>query len=346
MCRYFGMINWILVSVIAALLLVGCASTGQSPADEGGSAEGSEDLDQLVMQGPANVLALSVPFFQVLDDGALEEHAEEVRYEPWKNPDELRARLSSEQADVSAVPTYVGANLYNRELDVRLINTLVWGMLYVVGPDGEQTDWSSLEGQSVIVPFKGDMPDLVFRYLAEKNGLDPQEDLDIQYVSAPPEAVQTLLSGRADYAVLPEHLATVAVLKGGQAEVPLARSLSLQEEWAAATGREPRFPQAGILVSGQIADEHPEVVEALQAQFEESIRWINENPEEAARLAAERMDGIEAPVAEAAIPNLNLEYRTAAEAKEELEFFFEELSTLSPEIIGGKLPDDGFYYGE
>ena len=345
MHRYLKITGLILAATIAALLLVGCASNGQSPADEGGSAEAA-NLDELVMQGPSNVLALSVPFFQVLDDGGLEEYAEEVRYEPWKNPDELRARLSSQQADVSAVPTYVGANLYNRELDVRLINTLVWGLLYVVGPDVEQADWSSLEGKSIIVPFKGDMPDLVFRYLAEKNGLNPQEDLDIQYVSAPPEAVQALVSGRADYAVLPEHLATVAVRKGGQAEVPLARSISLQEEWAAATGREPRFPQAGILVSGQLAEEHPEVVEALQAQFEESIGWINENPEEAAQLAAERIDSIEAPVAEAAIPNLNLRYRTAAEAKEELEFFFEELSTLSPEIIGGNLPDDGFYYGE
>lgn len=145
---------------------------------------------------------------------------------------------------------------------------------------------------------------------------------------------------------MPEHLATAAIKKGEQAQTPLARTMSLQEEWASATGREPRFPQAGILVSGQLADEHPEVVEALQEQFEESIRWTNENPQEAAQLAAQRMDGIEAPVAEAAIPNLNLEYQTAARTKDELEFFFEELSTLSPEIIGGKLPDDEFYYGE
>lgn len=199
--RRFRMTGLILLSMIAALLLAGCSSTGQSSSDEGGSkggaTDGSASVDVLAMQGPSNVLALSLPFYRVLEDGGLQESAEEIRYEPWKNPDELRARLSSGQADVSAVPTYVGANLYNRDLDVRLINALVWGMLYMVGPDGEQVDWSSLEGESVVVPFKGDMPDLVFRYLAEKNGLDPEEDLDIQYVSAPPEAVQMLVSGRA-----------------------------------------------------------------------------------------------------------------------------------------------------
>jgi NitT/TauT family transport system substrate-binding protein len=34
----------------------------------------------------------------------------------------------------------------------------------------------------------------------------------------------------------------------------------------------------------------------------------------------------------------------AAEARAELEFFFTRLSELSPEVIGGALPDDSFYY--
>src|SRR5690606_16166795 len=150
----------------------------------------------------------------------------------------------------------------------------------------------------------------------------------------------------APYAVLPEHLATVAIQQGAAHGKSLARSMSLQEEWGEATGGELRFPQAGIVVSGELADHHPEVVEALQQELEAAIAWIDGDPKGAAALAAERIEGIPAPTAEQAIPNLNLRFSAASDARAELEAFFTELAELSPEIIGGKLPDDGFYYQE
>lgn len=336
--------------VLAALALlvvaVALAACGSSNGDSGATATAPEKLDTLTLQGPETTLALSLPFLRVAEGDALARHAAKVAYEPWRNPDELRARLASGQADVSAVPTYVGANLYNRGLDVRLVNVLVWGLLYVVGPDGKAVDWPQLRGETVLVPFKGDMPDLVFRRLAAENGLDPAKDLDIRYVSAPPEAVQMLVGGQAPYAVLPEHIATVAIQQGATHGKPLARAMNLQEEWGAATGGEPRFPQAGILVSGELADDHPEVVAALQRDLAASVDWINGSPGEAAQLAAEGIAGIQAPIAQQAIPNLNLRFATAADARPELEAFFTELAELSPEIIGGELPDDGFYYKE
>lgn len=337
-----------LAVLTAALALAACGSSDSGSSESGSAAASTthEQLDALTLQGPETTLALSLPFLRVVEGGALAPHAGKVAYEPWRTPDELRARLASGEADVSAVPTYVGANLYNRGLDVRLVNVLVWGMLYVVGPDGETVDWSQLRGETVLVPFKGDMPDLVFRHLATENGLDPATDLDIRYVSAPPEAVQMLIGGQAPYAVLPEHLATVAIAQGAAQGKPLARLMNLQEEWSKVTGGESGFPQAGILVSGELADEHPELVEALQQDLAASVDWINSNAGEAARLAGERIEGMKAPIAEQAIPNLNLRFSTAADSRAELEAFFTELAELSPEIIGGKLPDDGFYYQE
>lgn len=333
---------------LVALLVSVTSLTACGSSDGGGEAAppASEQVDSLTLQGPETTLALSLPFLRMVEGGALAPHAGKVTYEPWRTPDELRARLASGQADVSAVPTYVGANLYNRGLDVRLINVLVWGMLYVVGPDGETTDWSQLRGKTVLVPFKGDMPDLVFRHLADENGLNPAKDIDLRYVATPPEAVQMLIGGQAPYAILPEHLATVAIQKAAAAGKPLARLMSLQDEWAAATGGEAGFPQAGILVSSALADSHPEVVEALQDDLAESVSWINANPAEAAELAGQRIAGMKAPIAERAIPNLNLRFSTAADARPELEAFFGELAELSPKIIGGKLPDDGFYFEE
>ncbi|MEM6429269.1 MAG: ABC transporter substrate-binding protein, partial [Deinococcota bacterium] len=94
-----------------------------------------------------------------------------------------------------AVPSYVGANLYNRGVDVRMAAVVVWGLLWLLGPEGTPTDWESLRGETVLVPFPNDMPDLVFRYLAEANGLTPGEDFTLEYYAQAPEVIAQLVSG-------------------------------------------------------------------------------------------------------------------------------------------------------
>ncbi|MEC0331689.1 ABC transporter substrate-binding protein [Paenibacillus macerans] len=300
----------------------------------------AQKMQQLTVQGPLGI-TISAPIYNILENQALASFADEVVYTPWKTPDELRARISSGQADISAVPTYVGSNLYNRGIDVKLLNTLVWGILYVVGPENETGGgWETLRGQTIHVPLKGDMPDLVFRYLLRKNNLDPEKDIRIEYVAGTQELVGLMAAGKAKYAVIPEHLATMAVQKvEGTAKI-----MSLQEEWAKATGKPARIPQAGILVSGELVKNQPELVESLQRQFQESVTVLNQHPDKAAKMIAEYQEGLEPAFIESLIPALNLEFVSAKDAREELEFFFTELSSLSPDIIGGKLPDDAFYY--
>lgn len=170
--------SYVMMSLIVAITsaLIGCSaqtnqattSSQQSAAEQpAATAQEVQKREHLTIQAPVGI-SLSSPIYKMIEDKSLSPFAENVEYKPWKTPDELRARISSGQAEVSAVPTYVGANLYNRGMDVKLINTLIWGILYMIGPDGEAVSWDSLRGQTVHVPFKGDMPDLVFRYLLKK----------------------------------------------------------------------------------------------------------------------------------------------------------------------------------
>lgn len=342
-----------LILVLLSVLLVTGCSSGEESANAKEDKQSSEDqvsntveeakkLNKLTVQAPMGI-SIATPIYKLIHDGNLQTYTDELEFLPWKNPDELRARISSNQADVSAVPTYVGANLYNRGMDVKLLNTLIWGILYVIGPDGEATSLEELKGETVYVPFKGDMPDLVLQYLLEKQKI---EDIKLEYVSSPQEIVQLLVSGKAKYAVAPEHVATLSVIKGKKAGKSLTKVISLQEEWKHVTGRDAYIPQAGILVSNELIENHPELVNELQVQFKEGLAFINENPTEAASIIQTFNDGVPVPVIEKVIPSLNLKFVSAQEAKEELEFFFNELSTLSPEIIGGKLPDEGFYYSK
>lgn len=331
------------------LLLGACSSDEASKKSNEGTVEKKETekinvIENLAIQAPAGV-SIAAPIYKVIEDNDLGNTVEEITFMTWNTPDELRARISSDQVQVSAVPTYVGANLYNKDVDIKLVNTLVWGILYLIGPEGGEVSLQDLKGKTIHVPFKGDMPDLVFKYLLNKNNIKI-EDLNIEYTSTPQEVVQLLAAGKAEYAILPEHTASLALAKAKKEGKNLQKVLSLQDEWAAATGKEARIPQAGIVVSGDLIESNPEAVEELQSQLVSSIAYLNESSEEAAQVIAKYQEGLEPAFIQKLIPSLNLEFVTAEEAKEELEFFFTELATISPDIIGGKLPDEGFYYGK
>lgn len=60
-------------------------------------------------------------------------------------------------------------------------------------------------------------------------------------------------------------------------------------------------------------------------------------------LAEEYLD-MNAAVVEAAIPNMGLTFKSAQDAREELDTFYQLLNGFDPSMIGGALPDDGLYY--
>lgn len=339
----------IAVVVATAALLVGCTRSaedaeGTEPTEATTTAATQDQLEEVRIRIPST-LAFAAPFHLLPEDGELSEVAENLDIAEWATPDMLRAMLVNGESEVTAVPSYVGANLYNRDVDVQLAAVLVWGILHLLGPDGAPADWEELRGQTVMVPLPNDMPDLVFRYLAEANGLTPGEDFEIEYYSQAPEVVSKLVSGEGTFAVLPEHVATVALNQAGQNGRELGRMMNLQEEWGAATGGSERIPQAGIVVPGGLAEENPAVLAGVLDDLEAAVARVNAAEDaDMDELAAE--SGVPAPVVKDVIPRLNLEVVPAAEAREELEEFYGTLAELSPDIIGGQLPDEDFYLAD
>ena len=84
---------------------------------------------------------------------------------------------------------------------------------------------------------------------------------------------------------------------------------------------------------------------AVLDALEESVATVNAAaPETVATLS--EASGVPVPLVEQVIPRLNLEVVAAADARVELEQFFTELAPLSPDIIGGGLPDADFYLAD
>jgi len=281
---------------------------------------------------------------RALEDPELKNLIPERELRDWKDPDQLRAWLARAEVMVTATPTNVAANLYNRGVPVVLMNVNVWGTLGMLGLEqkGSLAMMEDLAGRHVGVPWRGDMPDLVFRYLLGKAGLEVGRDVKVSYQSSPFETVQMYVAQRLDAAVLPEPMRTATRLQSVQfGQSP--NELDLQQEWARLAGGEPLLPQAGVLCRRELLEQAPEQVAALQAAIGRAVDWVVRQPEDAARLGADRSP-LSRQVYEGAIARTVLKMVNAQEARPALEDFFSALSELSSGFIGGKLPDADFYH--
>lgn len=283
---------------------------------------------------------------KALEDPAVRELLPERELKAWKDPDQLRAWLARAEVMLAATPTNVAANLYNRGVPLVLMNVNVWGTLGMLGLNekGPLRSVEDLAGRHVGVPWRGDMPDLVFRYLIGKAGLEVGKDLKISYHSSPFETVQMFVAQRLDAAVLPEPMRTATRLQAAQfGQMPT--ELDLQEEWARLTGEAPGLPQACVVCRRELLDQHPELVAVIQRAIGRAVDWVVTKPDKAAVLGSQNSP-LATNVFAGAIPRTRIRMASAAESRASLESFFTALTDLSSGFIGGKLPDSGFYLPE
>jgi NitT/TauT family transport system substrate-binding protein len=306
-------------------------------------------LPKLVLSGP--FAAVSFPLIHMVESGALKDVAESVEFRSWKDPDQLRVLALDAKSDVDfvAMPTNVAANLYNRGVKLQLINVSTWGVLWMVSRENGLKTLADFKGKEIVMPFRADMPDIVFQVLAEKQGLDVKRDFKLRYVGSPLDAMQLLIMRRADHALLAEPAVSVALRKTKSFPVSvvapeLFRSVNLQEEWARTMQRQARIPQAGIVAMGRaLAD--PALIEKFQRAYAASLAWCEKNPDECGKQVAKRVDMLTPEGVADSVRVDNAVFVTAREAKPELEFFFGVLHAKQPALVGGKLPDAAFYHG-
>lgn len=298
----------------------------------------AQPVARLALFGPP--AAPTITLAHAVASGALADLAQEVSLTVWRNPDELRAGLTSGGIDLSIVPVQAAANLYNRGLGLRLVNAMTDGLISIVAEAGAIADLAGLAGKRVAVHFVNDTPDLILRALLERNGL--ADTVEVVTTGSATESSQLLLSGQIDAALLTEPVASVAVIRGREAGKTIARVIDVQQEWGRQTGRGPLIPQAGLAVTQGFAAANPELIAPLHALLAQATDVVNADPARAAADAAGPLE-LPAPVLAAAIPHSALVARPAGAIRADIEAMLTLMAERDAAIIGGRLPDDGFY---
>ena len=144
--------------------------------------------------------------------------------------DEVTPALLKGELDMACVPANLAAVLYNKtegEIVVLAVNTL--GVLYIVENGESVHSMADLKGKTIVAAGKGATPEYALRYLLTENGIDPDNDVTIDWKSEHSECVAALASGQASVALLPQPFVTVA-----QSKIEgLRMALDLNAEWDA-----------------------------------------------------------------------------------------------------------------
>lgn len=305
-----------------------------------GRAAEASPLASLEIWGPP--AGPSIVVLHAIATGRLDGAVRKPTLRVWRQVDEVRAGLTSKSFDVGIVPVPVAANLYNRGLGVRLVNVMTNGILYVMSSDPALTTFESLKGRKLAVLFPNELPSLLLERLFRHAGIDAAKDITLVPTATPLEAMQLLVLGRVDAALIPEPAASAAVVKGSVAGKTIHRTIDLQVEWGKMTGEHKTVPQAGLVVTDRFREANAGVIEALQEGLFAAAADVNAHPARAANNAAGALQ-MPWPVIEKSIPYCNLVAAPAHQEKPAIEAVLKAMADVNPGYIGGHLPDAAFY---
>jgi NitT/TauT family transport system substrate-binding protein len=255
------------------------------------------------------------------------------------NPELMVSKLLSGEIDIATLPTNVAAKLYNKGLDYRLAAVTGYGVLYILDNTGKLKDWSSLKGKKINVISKGSTPDVALRFLLNKNNIDAGNDVVLDYTLEQVELSQMMIANKAEIAILPEPFVTMVLSKNSQVKI----ALDIEKEWKKVQNGNP-MPMSCIVVKSALIDNNKEEIGNFLNLYRESIEWVNSNIEQAALLVEKKEIGMDAKTAQSAIPRCNIKFTEISLAQGIVQDYLNTILDFSPEDVGGKIPDENFYY--
>ncbi|MBR2460237.1 MAG: ABC transporter substrate-binding protein [Clostridia bacterium] len=258
------------------------------------------------------------------------------------NANALVTNVLNGSVDIAAVPINTAGILYNKTNGgVSIIAANALGVLSMVGYD-EMTDIKQLKGVTIHTVNKGATPEYILRYVLEKNGLDPQKDVEILFYSTPADAVAAATAyhnqGKVSVAMIPEPALTVNLTKSPE----LKLIFDMTDEWDKVSTT--KLIQGVVVVRNEFLRDHPDVVATFLDDYSESVGFVNGNHSEAAKLMVEYGIVNNEAVAEKSIPNCNVVCITGTRMKESVFSMLEVLYGSNPASIGGALPSSNICY--
>ncbi len=339
-----------LLLIIATLLsLSACAGNGDKTDPEDGDDDGSVTLTEVkigVLKGATGIGAVKLK--KDADTNATEGKYKIDFYETT-NVQALTANVLNGTVNIAALPINAAASLYNKsEGKVQIIAANALGVLSIIGKD-DLASVADLKGKTLHTVQKANTPEYIINFLLEKNGLTavndpeaalPENGVRVLFYGDPNTAAAAMLQD-GGYAMLPEPATTATLAKNKDAGVKFL--LNVTEEWDKVC--DTKLIQGCLVVNTEYAKAHPAEVAKFLEEYAKTVTYVKENTSSAAELVVEYGLIAAKPMAEQSLPRCGITCMTSDEMKTAVKEMLTVLYNAEPASVGGKLPEDAFYYG-
>ena len=251
---------------------------------------------------------------------------------------DMIGQLAAGQLDIAAIPTNAAVSLYNKTNGgVRIIALNTAGVLYILENGNAVSQVSDLKGKTLYAVGQGSNPEYVLRFILSKNGIDPDKDVDIQFLDSA-ELTTRMATGEIGLCMLPVPAVTTVLTKNPSVRI----ALDLTEEWDKLNVGS-KLTMGCVVVRTEFLKENKAAVLTFLREYQKSIEYVKANPAEAGQMCADFGIVPAAAIATKAIPDNNLIFVSGDEIRPYIEGYFQVLYDANPKSIGGAMPKDDFY---
>lgn len=262
------------------------------------------------------------------------------------------AAVSSGVFDIACMPTNAAATLYNKNANIEILAVNCLNSIYVITDKNTTVNnFADLEGKTIYT-CKGGTPAPILKALLTAYGVNAtvSHEFNGNTIAKPEDLtpVITAKNGAPSIIVAPEPIITASFLalkKDTANDNEYSIDVDLGAVWKDKFNTD--ITMGCIVANKDVVANHKSAINAFLAEYKASIEYIgdNKNIDTSASLIVDAGIMAAAPAAKSALSNLNaggyIAYLDGSDMKAALEKVYD---AFGMQLIGGKLPDDGFYY--
>lgn len=290
-------------------------------------------LNAAILSGPSCIPVCKIVENPVIDDI-------QINFEKFATPQNLLPKLVKKEIDLAFLPVNVAAKVFNTaNKNIVCLAVTGNGNIFLITKDTKVNKISDLSGKKVQVAGQGATPDYLFRYLLQQNEINDNE-IFLDYSVPNAQIAAQLISGKIDYAVVPEPFVTIAKTKSKDVRV----AVDFQQEYKFFSDGNQNYPLTVMIARKEFAQNNQEIIEKFLKEYEKSFEWTLKNPAAAGKLCETLDFSLAANVVAKSIPNSNYTFIRAVEAKTQIEELLTIFMNLDKASVGQVLPSDDFYF--
>ncbi|AOR24052.1 ABC transporter substrate-binding protein [Clostridium taeniosporum] len=316
-----------LITILSIFMFVGCNKSNTANLDE---------VKKINFVVPDGLPAISVA--KMIKEKPEIQKGYSINYDMEKVPENIVTSIMKSEADIAIVPSNVSAISYDKNGNYKIAGTVGFGSFYIVSTDDSKSI-EDLKGKELYNIGKGLTPDIIAKSILKNNNINPDTDINLSYVGGVTEIAPVILSGKANYAVLPEPaLSTVLNKKEG-----LNILLNLNEEWKKENNSKYGYPQATVIVKKDLIENDKKLVENILREIENSTLWAYKDKEALGDYCEEIGVTANKDIIISAMERANIKYINIKDSINEYNTYFKNLYDFDSKTVGGKIPDEGIY---